>query len=274
MAAPNILVEVAHNQDIKVLKQKNIFLGEQLTSLKAQIKDLEGEKTRLEDHQKKYADTLLTINRIWQQLNGDITALCKRVGGPAVASAAADAAEAVIAAGEQADAAAAAAAAAAAGGGGGGGGDPAEEQQQLQLAWDSYDPYLARLLQGDAASSARGIKKNAREYVADLSTAEQALHCRAAASLAALSTLLDAIAERHAAAAAAHEQLRAQAGDEGLRAANASLHEEVAELSEQLDAANALHRSAQVNRGAGGGVRGGPLWSSGVCAVALLARLC
>jgi hypothetical protein len=113
MAAPNILVEVAHNQDIKVLKQKNIFLGEQLTSLKAQIKDLEGEKTRLEDHQKKYADTLLTINRIWQQLNGDITALCKRVGGPAVASAAADAAEAVIAAGEQADAAAAAAAAAA-----------------------------------------------------------------------------------------------------------------------------------------------------------------
>jgi hypothetical protein len=267
--ASNILVESARNQDIKVLRQKNSFLSEQLSALKAQISGLEGSISKYEEDKKTYADTLLCINCIWQQLNADVASLCARVGAAEPAAAAAAAAAVAAAAGGAPEDAAAAAAAVVAGASGGDGGDasqqPQQEQEDLEMAWDSYDPFLARLLQGDAASSAKAIKKHAREYVADLSTAEQALHVRAAASLAALSSLLGAIEARNAAAAVQHEQMRALSADEALKGANQQLHEEVVTLQEQLDAANALHRSAQVRAGCGWGGRGQPAITRSAC---------
>lgn len=177
-------VQIAdHEQSIQILKHQNTKLCEQLATKKEQIKALEGNVHKYEEEKKKFADTLLCVNRIWQQFTGDIQTLAKRNQGTptaaassptaAIAAAAAQAAAAV-AAGEKAEEAAA-------------------DAEADILVWDSFDPFLARLLQGDAASSNKLLKKHTQAYLSELSTVEEALHARAAAGLEALGALLDAI---------------------------------------------------------------------------------
>jgi E3 ubiquitin-protein ligase BRE1 len=195
--AANAVQIADHEQSIQILKHQNTKLCEQLATKKEQIEALEGSVQKYEEEKKRFADTLLCVNRLWTQFTGDIQTLAKRnAAGAAPAAAAptpraADAspnaaslaaaaaqAAAALAAGEQAAAAAAA-------------GDPDAEVDPL--VWDSFDPFLARLLQADAASSNRLLKKHTQAYLSELSTVEEALHARAAAGLEALASLLDAI---------------------------------------------------------------------------------
>lgn len=198
--AANAVQIADHEQSIQILKHQNTKLCEQLATKKEQIEALEGSVQKYEEEKKRFADTLLCVNRLWTQFTGDIQTLTKRNAAGAAApapqppgatpaaadtspnaaslAAAAAQAAAALAAGEQAAAAAAA----------------AEPEGELDpLVWDSFDPFLARLLQGDAASSNRLLKKHTQAYLAELSTVEEALHARAAAGLEALAALLDAI---------------------------------------------------------------------------------
>lgn len=169
--AANAVQIADHEQSIQILKHQNTKLCEQLSTKKEQIKALEGNVQKFEEEKKKFADTLLCVNRIWQQFTTDISSLCKRnQGAGADADAGAD---------PPADPAAAAEA----------------EEDPDPLVWDSFDPFLARLLQGDAASS-RVLKKHTQTYLSELSVVEEALHARAAAGLQALANLLDAIEVR------------------------------------------------------------------------------
>lgn len=194
--AANAVQIADHEQSIQILKHQNTKLCEQLATKKEQIEALEGSVQKYEEERKRFADTLLCVNRLWSQFTGDIQTLAKHNAAgaapapppgatpaaadtsPNAASLAAAAAQAAaaLAAGEQAAAAA------------------AEPEGELEpLVWDSFDPFLARLLQGDAASSNRLLKKHTQAYLAELSTVEEALHARAAAGLEALAALLDAI---------------------------------------------------------------------------------
>lgn len=243
--AANAVQIADHEQSIQILKHQNTKLCEQLATKKEQIEALEGSVQKYEEEKKRFADTLLCVNRLWTQFTGDIQTLAKRnAAGAAPAAAAppgaADAspnaaslaaaaaqAAAALAAGEQAAAAAAAS-------------DPDAELDPL--VWDSFDPFLARLLQADAASSNRLLKKHTQAYLSELSTVEEALHARAAAGLEALASLLDAIEARGKAAAEQQEQLRQLSPDEALTAANQQLQEQVAQLQDQLKLATALQR--------------------------------
>jgi E3 ubiquitin-protein ligase BRE1 len=183
--AANAVQIADHEQSIQILKHQNTKLCEQLATKKEQIQALEGSVQKYEEEKKKFADTLLCVNRIWQQFTGDIQTLIKRNhrGPPSESSPTA----AIAAAAAQAAAAVAAGEAAAAGG---------DEDEPDPLVWDSFDPFLARLLQSDAASSNKLLKKHTQAYLSELSTVEEALHARAAAGLEALGTLLDAIEVR------------------------------------------------------------------------------
>lgn len=167
--AANAVQIADHEQSIQILKHQNTKLCEQLSSKKEQIQALEANVQKYEEEKKKFADTLLCVNRIWQQFNSDVQTLCVRNRGGAPDSAG------------PADAADPPAAAAA--------GDA--EAEDDPLVWDSFDPFLARLLQGDAASSSRELKKHTQTYVNELSDVERALHARAAAGMEALGKLLD-----------------------------------------------------------------------------------
>jgi E3 ubiquitin-protein ligase BRE1 len=164
--AANAVQIADHEQSIQILKHQNTKLCEQLSSKKEQIQALEANVQKYEEEKKKFADTLLCVNRIWQQFNSDVQTLCVRNKGGAPDSE------------DSADAPAAAAEA---------------ESEDEPLVWDTFDPFLARLLQGDAASSSRELKKHTQTYVNELSDVERALHARAAAGLEALGKLLDAM---------------------------------------------------------------------------------
>lgn len=232
MASAKAIADKAHEQQIQILSFQNSKLSEQLATQKEQIRLLEENVHKYEEEKKKFSDTLLCVNRIWQQFNRDIKTLCARndtaqdAAGTAAAGQA-DASMADAAAAPQQD-------------------DREGEEEHDPLVWDSFDPFLARLLQGDAASSNKLIKKHTQAYLSDLSTVEEALHARAAAGLDALGSLLDAIQDRSRASAERQEALRQLSTDEALKTANQQLQEEVTELQEQLDAATALQRSTQV----------------------------
>jgi len=238
MASAKAIADKAHEQQIQILSFQNSKLSEQLATQKEQIRLLEDNVHKYEEEKKKFSDTLLCVNRIWQQFNRDIKTLCARndrapdAAGTAAAGQA-DAAMADAAAAPQQD------------------DQDGEDEQHEPLVWDSFDPFLARLLQGDAASSNKLIKKHTQAYLSDLSTVEEALHARAAAGLEALGGLLDAIQDRSRTSAERQEALRQLSTDQALTTANQQLQEEVTELQEQLDAATALQRSTQVReRGA------------------------
>lgn len=175
--AANAVQIADHEQSIQILKHQNTKLCEQLATKKEQIQALEGSVQKFEEEKKKFADTLLCVNRIWQQFTSDVEALTKRNQGPASAAAANAAA---------ADPTATTTTTAAEG-------QETTEEEQDPLVWDSFDPFLARLLQGNAASSSRVLKKHTQAYLSELSVVEEALHARAAAGLQALTGLLDAI---------------------------------------------------------------------------------
>lgn len=181
--AANAVQIADHEQSIQILKHQNTKLCEQLATKKEQITALEGSVQKFEEERKKFADTLLCVNRIWQQFNADVQALGRRNLGAAGGSGAADppASSSAAAADPPADPGAAAAQA------------EEGEQEQDPLVWDSFDPFLARLLQGDAASSSKVLRKHTQAYLSELSAVEEALHARAAAGLQALAGLLDAI---------------------------------------------------------------------------------
>jgi E3 ubiquitin-protein ligase BRE1 len=168
--AANAVQIADHEQSIQILKHQNTKLCEQLSSKKEQIQALEANVQKYEEEKKKFADTLLCVNRIWQQFTSDVQTLCvrNRDGAPDAADPADPAEPSTAAAGDAA----------------------AEDDD---LVWDSFDPFLARLLQGDAASSSRELKKHTQTYVNELSDVERALHARAAAGLEALGKLLDAM---------------------------------------------------------------------------------
>eukprot|EP00878_Enallax_costatus_P020748 GHUV01021940.1.p1 GENE.GHUV01021940.1~~GHUV01021940.1.p1 ORF type:complete len:692 (+),score=297.48 GHUV01021940.1:254-2329(+) len=206
--ASNILAEKAQEQNIQILQFRNQKLSEQLNNLKQQIRILEGSVTKHEEEKKQYVDTLLTVNRLWDQLNTDVRSLSVRCTGQPAEDLPAPAAD-------------------------------------LPDSWEDFDPFLRRLLNGDATSQ-KQIKRNVQEYQQDLSEVEQALHARAAASMQALSDLLDLIGGRQQTVDAEVEKLRQGCADEAVKQANEQLQGEVSSLQQQLDAAQALQRSMQL----------------------------
>lgn len=206
--ATNILAEKAKEQNIQILQFRNQKLSEQLKNLKQQLKTLDGNVSKHEEFKKQYSDTLLIVNRLWDQLNLDICSLSARCSGQPAEDLPAPAAD-------------------------------------LPDSWEDFDPYLRRLLNGDA-SSQKQIKRNVQDYQQDLSEVEQALHARATASLLALSGLLDLIQRRQQTADAEVEALRQASSDDALRQANGQLQDEVSSLQQQLNAAQALQRSTQL----------------------------
>jgi E3 ubiquitin-protein ligase BRE1 len=232
--ATNILVEKAKEQNIQILQFQNQKLSEQLANLKQQISTLDGSVSKYEEEKKRYADTLLCVSRIWDQLIADVRDLCSRcTTGSSAAAAAAAAAGDPAAAGSEAAAGDEAAAA-------------ADEEQQPD--WEDFDPYLKRLLAraGDAAAAQqKAVKRNVQDYQQELSDVEQRLHARARASQAALTKLLELLQARNAAAGDELARLRALAPDAALQEVNEQLQGQLVELQQQLDAVQALQRSTQ-----------------------------
>lgn len=224
--ATNILVEQATEQNIQILQFRNQKLSEQLASLKEQIKNLEGSVSKHDEEKKQYADTMLCVGRIWNQLNADVQSLCVRCAGstanPAV---------------KQEDAGAGAATKT----------EEQEEEEELE-AWEAFDPYLRRLLANNEAVTAadrKSIKRSVQDYQHELSDVEQTLHQQATASLQALSQLLQQLQQRTEAANQQLERLRQLPADEALKKANQQLQDEADSLRQQLDAAQALQRATQ-----------------------------
>jgi E3 ubiquitin-protein ligase BRE1 len=174
--ASNILVEKAKEQNIQILQFQNQKLSEQLANLKNQISVLDGSVFKFEEQKKQYADTLLCVNRIWEQLIADVRSLCARCSSTSSSN-------------QQADPAAAAAAATSSGSAPADTAvdDNAEDQGNGECEpWQRFDPFLRRLLSNcdaEAAAALKTIKRNSQDYQADLSEVEQALHARSAASL-------------------------------------------------------------------------------------------
>jgi E3 ubiquitin-protein ligase BRE1 len=230
--ATNILVEKAKEQNIQILQFQNQKLSEQLANLKQQISTLDGSVTKYEEEKKRYADTLLCVSRIWDQLNADVRDLCSRCSTGSSTS---------VGAGDPAGTASEGAAATVAD-------DDAAAADEDQPDWEEFDPYLKRLLarSGDAAAAQqKAVKRNVQDYQQELSEVEQRLHARSRASQAALTKLLELLQARNAAAGEELARLRALAPDAALQQANEQLQRQVVELQQQLDAAQALQRSTQ-----------------------------
>jgi hypothetical protein len=232
--ATNILVEKAKEQNIQILQFQNQKLSEQLANLKQQISTLDGSVSKYEEEKKRYADTLLCVSRIWDQLNADVRDLCSRCSTGSSTPAAAD-----DPAGAGTEGAAAAASAA---------DDAAAAADEEQPDWEDFDPYLKRLLarSGDAAAAQqKAVKRNVQDYQQELSEVEQRLHARSRASQAALTKLLELLQARNAAAGEELARLRALVPDAAVQQANEQLQRQVVELQQQLDAAQALQRTTQ-----------------------------
>eukprot|EP00879_Flechtneria_rotunda_P018047 GHRR01018916.1.p1 GENE.GHRR01018916.1~~GHRR01018916.1.p1 ORF type:complete len:345 (+),score=138.01 GHRR01018916.1:206-1240(+) len=207
--ATNFLVEKAKEQNIQVLQFQNQKLSEQLVNLKQQISGLESNVSKYEDERKRYADTVLCVNRLWEQFNIDVQALVSRCTGQPLPDAA-----------------------------------RASTSDQSQEPWERFDPFLRRLLASEEANL-KQIKRNAQDYQEDLSDVEKALHARSTVSLQALSGLLDLIVQRTALATANQQNLQQLTSDEALNQANQQLQTEVSSLQQQLNACHALQRSTQ-----------------------------
>jgi len=176
--ASNILVEKAKEQNIQILQFQNQKLSEQLANLKNQISVLDGSVFKFEEQKKQYADTLLCVNRIWEQLIADVRSMCARCSSTSSSNQQADPAAAAAAAATSSGSAPADTAA----------DDNAEDQGNGDCEpWQRFDPFLRRLLSNcdaeAAAAALKTIKRNSQDYQADLSEVEQALHARSAASL-------------------------------------------------------------------------------------------
>ena len=151
--AANPLQEQAVEQKIQALRFQNVKLSEQLENYKQQISGLEATISKHESASKERADTLMCINRIWDELNKDITYLCQRSGlGDAAAAGTGDSGEA-----------------------------PGLE--------GISDPYLRRLLSGEP-QAVKKVQANHKSLLEDFSESEKVLVERSNTTKEALSKVL------------------------------------------------------------------------------------
>jgi hypothetical protein len=149
----NPLQEQAVEQKIQALRFQNVKLSEQLENYKQQIAGLEATISKHERASKERADTLLCINRLWDELNKDIAYLCQRsgIGDPAAA-------------------------------------DTGESAGASHLEGIS-DPYLRRLLSG-SLQEIKKIQANHKSLLEDCSDVEKLLVERTNSTKQALSKVL------------------------------------------------------------------------------------
>lgn len=149
-----------------LLQFQNQKLSAQLEVQRKEINDLEKQVEALRKKEVDYADTLLCVNRFWNQLNTDILVLCGRLGvAPPLSN-----------------------------------GQKVEEAPQAEVKKEQKskerpcvpDPFLQRLLDSGsaAADEARKLKKEISEEATDV---EEQLAARCIATKAGLAVVLDTL---------------------------------------------------------------------------------
>eukprot|EP00955_Chlamydomonas_euryale_P082862 363771-Chlamydomonas_euryale.AAC.10 len=179
-------------QKIQVLSHQNTRLVVQLDEARRESKVLEEKVSVYESKETEYAQTLLCVNRLWDQLHADVKHLC------------------IEALGQAPD-------------------DYAAPDDKLKAS----DPFLTRLLHGDAGSpTAKSVAQGTKELHATLTDVEAALSRRSLAVKSVLSSVLDAVRT-----SGGHCM---EAGNNHAEPAKA-----MAELRRQLDRAHAEARTAR-----------------------------
>lgn len=207
-----------HSAD--VLTHQNKRLAVQLESLRHNNKVLEDRVQQYDAKEEEYSQTLLCVNRLWTQLNSDITHLVSvATGGPPLGAV-------------------------------NGGPSPALLGSRTVSGSCSHagikDPFLQRLLHLDL-SSAKPFLDKQKALHAESSELEDILIERAHSTKAALSSLLQHIQDARTTQDALSLQLTSNCGSCTSEAASVQSHkklvEESASLRQQLSASHAAARS-------------------------------
>lgn len=202
-----ILEQQHQEQKIQVLDFKNKKLCEQLESQKQQISTLDKSVADYHLSKQQYNETLLCINRIWEQLQSNINLMCRSLSGV-------DSAQ-------------------------------SEVSTSDADALDNIgDPFLKRLLCSDP-SALKAVHDAQKEQIEDMSDIEKVLQQRAETTLSALSEVLQLIRERTAYNQQLLDRIAGADGHEALKEENARLRQESENFHKQLDGARAAQLSAQ-----------------------------
>mmetsp|Transcript_2932 Transcript_2932/g.6418 ORF Transcript_2932/g.6418 Transcript_2932/m.6418 type:complete len:863 (+) Transcript_2932:174-2762(+) len=204
------------DQKIQVLTHQNQRLAVQLEEKRHHTKVLEEKVAHYEKCEQDYSQTLLCINRIWEQLSSDLQHMCTSTGtGAAPADAQAT------------------------------DGDDATASTSGVQSRNIVDPFLTKLLRstGDI-STLKSIQDAVKQINADSSEVELALLRRASATKSTLSRLLSKLRQLQMQRDNALSQLSSSNPESALAEEHRRALDEVSELRAQLDVAHASQRTA------------------------------
>lgn len=147
----------AEAQKVQVLSHQNTRLATKLEEARRESKILEEKVAAYESKESEYAQTLLCVNRLWDQLQRDVRHLCVEALGDAE-------------------------------------NDSDKNHAGTKKGLSGSDPFLARLLTGDVpAPVAKSVAEGQKEVHASLSDVEKQLSKRCTATKAELGRVLDAV---------------------------------------------------------------------------------
>lgn len=146
---------------MSVLQHQNQKLAIQLEEKRKENKYLQEKVNQYEAREQEYAQTLLCVNRVWDQLQRDVEHLCTTSGLPNGAN------------GQEGEAS-----------------GSGRQQETPPIPANITDPFLRRLLSGADAPTIKLVQDGCKYMAADYSEVEEALVARADACKAALANLL------------------------------------------------------------------------------------
>jgi E3 ubiquitin-protein ligase BRE1 len=202
------------DQTVQVLTHQNQRLAVQLEEKRRDNRILEDKVAEYESKEAEYSQTLLSVNRLWEQLQSDLQHL-------AAAACASDA--------DGADE---------------GKAGEAASNSGRPTASSSSDPFLARLLCGTVpAATTKAVADGQRQLNGSRTEVEEALGERAVRTQQALSSVLEALRAAQKGREALAQQLADGSGDEALKQEHARLAQEVAAMRMRADHSYSEHRT-------------------------------
>ena len=177
----------------------------QLEEKRKETKGLEDRVSQYEGRERDYAQTLLCVNRLWEQLNADLQHMCT-----------------VVLAGSEI----------------------AEEDGLQQVSYVIRDPFLRRLIMADPRA-AKAVQDKQKHLESEQTQAETALRERSSNTQALLATLLATVQQLKAGQDKMANELASCSGDEVVRKEMSRVTAEASSLKQQLDTLRALQRPAE-----------------------------
>lgn len=205
------LKQVNAEQRVQVLQHQNQRLAVQLNEKTKATRVLEDKVSDYEAKEQEYAQTLLCVRRIWDQVNSEVQHLAASSGLPEESP-------------------------------------EREGSPSTPSAAALTNPFLRRLLsRSEDADARKEVADGQRALQSDASDVESTLQEQASATHAALAKLLSALHSLHASQQTLSEQLRNAPGstDDALKQENERLAQEAGKLRQALDASRAKELTSQ-----------------------------